>query len=481
MDMSINTPSNPAGQNARIMVFVSHANPEDNLFTRWLALRLAREGYPVWCDLTKLLGGEDFWRDIEIAIRDRTVKFLFVLSKTSNQKDGALMELAVARKVGKHIHDFIIPLRVDDIHHDNINIELQRLNCIDFSKGWTTGYGQLLEKLQKDGVARDPRFSPDAVTKWWRDNYSVTEGVLTTPERCASNWFEFSQLPKTLWLHSIDPPDKFEKDVKDDILKFPLPARPHGNCLFSFGKADELSAALGEHGLEIVHTQKSKFEAFSQDGLKHPKIERRDARKILSSMLRDGFQRFAVSKGLLPYELSGGAKFYWFKQGLVEDDKVFFTNSAGEKSWRQMVGYKSFSAKEGQTRYRNWHFGVQARPFFWPFTGFAVKAHVAFTENGVLYESKAKQHAARRSQCKSWYNDDWLARILATMSFLAGENSDEIQIPLSNDQQLRAKRIPMTFESPVSFQVKEQQQPVEEPEVDEEEAAEDEDEGDVEP
>jgi hypothetical protein len=24
------------------MIFLSHANPEDNLFTRWLALRLAR-------------------------------------------------------------------------------------------------------------------------------------------------------------------------------------------------------------------------------------------------------------------------------------------------------------------------------------------------------------------------------------------------------------------------------------------------------
>lgn len=466
--------------NVRNMIFVSHANPEDNLFTRWLALRLAREGYPVWSDLTKLLGGEDFWRDIEVAIRERTAKFLFVLSKTSNQKQGALMELTVARKVGRSIHDFIIPLRIDDIRHDDINIELQRLNCIDFSKGWAGGYGKLLEKLQEDGISRDARFSPDAVTKWWRDNYSVAEGVLPTPERCASNWFEFSQLPKTVWLHSIDPQDKFEKAVKDDILKFSVPTRPHGNCLFSFAKADELSAGLGEHGLEIVHTLELTVDEFCKDGLKHPQIERRDARYILSSMFRDGFERFAVAKGLLPYELSGGAKFYWFKQALVENDKVFFLNPAGEKGWRAMVGYKSFSAKEGQTRYRNWHFGIQARPFFWPFTGFTVKAHVAFTENGVLYESKAKQHAARRSQCKSWYNDDWLDRILATMSFLAGENSDELLIPLSSDQHLGAKRIPMLFESPVSFQLMEEQPPVEEQERDDDEAVEPEDE-EVEP
>jgi hypothetical protein len=63
------------------MIFISHANPEDNLFAQWLALRLAGDGYPVWCDLTKLLGGEDFWRDIETAIRERTAKFLYILSK----------------------------------------------------------------------------------------------------------------------------------------------------------------------------------------------------------------------------------------------------------------------------------------------------------------------------------------------------------------------------------------------------------------
>jgi hypothetical protein len=472
--MAANEPTDSGNRN---MLFLSHANPEDNLFTRWLSLRLAREGYPVWCDLTKLLGGEDFWRDAEAAMRDRTAKFLFVLSKTSNQKQGTLDELALARRLGKQIGNFIIPLRIDDLPTEEINIELHRLAFIDFSKSWVAGYKQLIEALEKEKVPRDPRFTPDAVTKWWRDNYSVAEGVAPTPERCASNWFEFSHLPETVWLHSTDPEKKFEKAVDDGALKFSIPTRPHGNCLFSFGKAEELSAHLAEHGLEIVHSLELGVGDFSHDGLGHPGIERRDARYILSGMFRDGFERFAVSKGLLPYELSRGAKYYWFRQGLLEADKVFFTDPAGKKGWRAMVGYKSFNAKEGQIRYRNWHFGIQARPFFWPFAGFAVKAHVAFTENGVLYESKAKQHAARRSQCKSWYNDDWLDRILATMSFLAGEKSDELVIPLSGEQQLRAKRIPLLFESPVSFRLMEEQ-PAVEPEDEEDKAVEPEDEED---
>jgi hypothetical protein len=70
----MSTPTTPENASNRNMLFLSHANPEDNLLTRWLSLRLARESYPVWCDLTKLLGGEDFWRDVEVALRDRTAR-----------------------------------------------------------------------------------------------------------------------------------------------------------------------------------------------------------------------------------------------------------------------------------------------------------------------------------------------------------------------------------------------------------------------
>ena len=81
----------------RDMLFVSHASPEDDEFACWLALQLAKEGYPVWCDRTKLLGGEPFWEEIEAAIRNRTRRFLFVQSRDSNKKEGPLDEVNLAR------------------------------------------------------------------------------------------------------------------------------------------------------------------------------------------------------------------------------------------------------------------------------------------------------------------------------------------------------------------------------------------------
>jgi hypothetical protein len=85
----------------RSLLFLSHATPDDNEFTRWLGLQLAQEGYEIWSDITQLIGGETFWADIEEAIRRHAVKFLFVLSKDSNTRDGTLSELHLAKSVAK--------------------------------------------------------------------------------------------------------------------------------------------------------------------------------------------------------------------------------------------------------------------------------------------------------------------------------------------------------------------------------------------
>jgi hypothetical protein len=54
---------------ARRVIFLNHANPEDNAFVLWLGARLTAAGYTVWSDLLQLVGGERFWKDINEAIR----------------------------------------------------------------------------------------------------------------------------------------------------------------------------------------------------------------------------------------------------------------------------------------------------------------------------------------------------------------------------------------------------------------------------
>jgi hypothetical protein len=45
----------------RKTIFISHATPDDNDFTKWLALKLIGLGYDIWCDILFLDKGVDFW------------------------------------------------------------------------------------------------------------------------------------------------------------------------------------------------------------------------------------------------------------------------------------------------------------------------------------------------------------------------------------------------------------------------------------
>ena len=92
-------------------------------------------------------------------------KVLYVLSRTSNTKPGALKELALAQTVAKvhQFRDFVIPLKIDDISYADININLHQLNAVSFEKGWREGFQQLLLKIELDGVQKDARFTPDDV------------------------------------------------------------------------------------------------------------------------------------------------------------------------------------------------------------------------------------------------------------------------------------------------------------------------------
>jgi hypothetical protein len=431
------------------MIFISHALPEDNEFTRWLALRLAKEGYPVWCDLTKLLGGEDFWRDIEHAIRNRTSKFLFVLSRTSNGKQGVRDELAVARQVGKDRQDFVIPLKIDDLPSNERIIELSRLNVVDFSENWITGLGRLLEKLEKDQVPKDERFNPSSVAEWWRDHMKAQGGIHQAGEPCVSNWFKIDDWPEHLFLHSLEG----GKVNADKELPIGLPNFRFKGAIFAFEGSTAITERMKIHGYTVTETAALDLSEFQRFGNRNLRIERGEARNIVTNLLRRAFEMHCVAAGLREYAMAGEAKCYWFPAEFSEGDKIQYTHLNGRKTYRRMVGYKTLQPRDGKNRFRTWHFGIQGKIVHKPELVLAIKSHVVFSEEGQLYESKAKQHSARRGQCKMWHNDTWLDRMLAAMAFLSDPASHLfISVPLGTDVGYRLQASPLMFESPVSYE-----------------------------
>src|SRR6516165_8893268 len=93
------------GDAAREALFISHANPEDNVFTLWLGAKLTALGYSVFADILRLRGGDDWERILEDAIRYKAAKVLLVATPHGVQKRGVRNEVTIASKTARNIGD----------------------------------------------------------------------------------------------------------------------------------------------------------------------------------------------------------------------------------------------------------------------------------------------------------------------------------------------------------------------------------------
>ena len=425
----------------RDTLLLSHANPEDNEFTLWLVLQLANEGYRVWCDLTKLLGGEVFWDDIEAVIRTRTAKVLYVLSRTSNGKDGPLRELQLAQSLARResIQDFVIPLHIDDLPYGEVTIELTRVNATPFENSWAEGLATLLRKLEEDAVPKDPSFNRTAVNGWWRSQFSGTQGVRNEPESVFSNWFKVEDLPTTLFEHKIG---RHQPGLVDfDAQPLPYPGVwLNPLSVLTFAAEGDFKDYLSP-SFFVDHSRAILLDDFlaGRDMLA-------DGPKYLAQILRLAWDR-AVRTKLPAYESADARSCYYFKKGTVADDTVSFVGANGKKGYRGVVGYKTLMG--GRLRY--WHYGLSAKPIIRPETLLLVKGHVFFSDDGLnLWTNKDQMAKARRNQCKNWWNDEWRDRMYAAIAHLAS-SGEKVVFPLGATASFSISKQPIQFESPVSY------------------------------
>jgi hypothetical protein len=462
---------------SRDVLFISHAYPEDNEFTLWLALQLAVAGYPVWCDLTKLLGGEDFWRNVEKIIRQKALKVLFLLSRNSNAKDGTLQEVALAKGVAKQnqLDDFVIPLKIDDLPRSEINIELRRITFTSFEDGWAKGLNALLEKLETDSVPKRANYSPEAVASWWREHFSADQGLQQQNEEHLSNWFVIESPPAKLFFHIFKPGiSKMPSPAEGELV---YPYQPHGNGILSFASVEDFN-----DGRELFGDTHDFFIANLLDDEQETFIDSMKTRDVITNLFDQAWVNYARERGLDTYELANGAFCCYFKKDQLEKDKITFTGVDGKKTWRSIIGYKSIKSRTETDKKRYWHCAISAKPHLRSTKFFAINPHVLFSDDGqAIWEDKDRMHRVKMSQCKNWWNDDWRDRLLAVMSWLTDENG-EINVPLSSEAAIRVNKSPLIFTSPVSFSdpAKHAKEEAEESDADDDvEYADDEEDGDL--
>jgi len=179
--------------NKRDLLFVSYAY-EDEVFARWLARKLALYGYGVWFDQIKILGGESWVEEVDVAIKERSARVIAILSQASFNKPNPRKERTLALQISKQrkIPDFLITLKLDETDPD---WTLSDISWISFRESWANGLQRLLKKLQSIDAPRIHSGNP-SIAKASLDDGS--RFLSEEEELITSNWLPFKNIPTTL-------------------------------------------------------------------------------------------------------------------------------------------------------------------------------------------------------------------------------------------------------------------------------------------
>jgi TIR domain len=423
----------------RTKIFISHATPGDNAFAVWLSSRLSMAGFEVWCDANKLLGGEDFWQEIERTLRNETAKFLIVISGNAYSdsnvlRDGIAKELALADIVKKQAQDphFIIPVRLDKTSYGDFSIELVRTNGVDCSANWAAGLSRILEIFERDHVTRSNVVSP-SLSAWRTVHQHHTRAISDQAEELQSNWLPILSMPETLYFYQ-SPGIAWSLEPRVIASQSTLPAFAHGRLLASFARLEEMQEAVGpefplrERGsLPLANY----LRGWTDDILG---VQPNDARNQVSSLVRQAWDLRMRSKGLWDYDLANGQLAWWFPKNVPEDGQLRFTDFNGKQRKRTSTGIKGQKLlPTGETVVQNyWHLGFTAQPMLSEHSVLKLRSRIILTDDGKTpVANKTRLNGLRRSLTKLWFNDKWRGLILGFANFVA-DGEDKIVLPVSS-------------------------------------------------
>jgi hypothetical protein len=429
---------------------LSHANPEDNAFTEWLATQLAIAGYEVWCDLTELLGGEKFWSDIPEAIDGYTFRFLFASTLESNRKSGTLRELDMALKAEKEhgIKDFIIPLKVDAFPFASTQGNLRERNFVQFDENWSAGLRQLLDLLDRERAPRTQHAGPDAVSAWYARTIGQDRQVVVSNEKCYSNWFSL-ELPRQLFFHrTAATPGQLELAAS----ALDIPYRVHGQSIVTFAGARDVQTRLSEI-LTLKETKAVTVASFVEEGDEEGGVVRFDAHNIVSDLIRQAWDSELTRKDMRFHVLASGLRAWFFRNDQIPGNKAYFVPpGGGKRTYRQLVGRKSKRSVEGlKVADGNWHFAISGSPQLVPFPRIVLRYHVIFTDDGETpWDNTNRMHKARRGVCKNWWNKEWRDRLFAMCAALTTDDH-HLLLPVGSDVAMKLATTSEVFTSPWTY------------------------------
>jgi hypothetical protein len=404
-------------------LFMSYAG-EDWPFAEWLALRLTAEGYKVWCDRLKLLGGESYPKDIDEAIKNRTFRLLGVLSRHSVQKPNPLKERTLALNLARERNEnFLIPLNLDGLSPTDLGWMVSDLTFISFHLSWAEGLAQLLKLLGASNAPRDFANGRSAAAGW----FEAKGLVIPKEERLWANVAEIVELPADIYRYEM------EANISDEQRLELLKVWPH------FVERREIFWSFvyppGDVRERYRLTERGRITDWKSARSKDISV-----RQVAVRLFNDSLKSICLARGL---KLTPDGSLCYFPDALLPNNWLSFQSYDSKRTRLRTVGVRTFRKLMGKESCR-YHLAPYTRVWLDHEIGNLVQMRVRLflttLENVPLDEKAALRR--RKSICRAWWNYEWLSRGLAILQFLAGE-APTIQIGQTDSQKMTISKKPL--------------------------------------
>ena len=408
-------------------LFISSV-PEDRVFAEWLTRKLTAEGYLVWYEWSKLLGGETYPDDVDDTIKNRTFRFLGLYSRASLRNPEVMRQRSLALNIANERNqDFLIPLNVDGVSDSQLDQVTQALTFIPFDN-WAKGLNQLLEKLKSINC---PQSLPQG--KQIAAEAFLEKDILSDEkETLFSNCLRIHRIPEVIHrfkVQGVIPKERLE------TLKCEWSYRKFNyNTFFSFHQppssiADQYSI------IETVDALWSKVERI--DGIW--------SLNLVSELIRKSLIVKCYQKGL---KYCPETELLYFHPDLVENNRLDYTRPDGSKTYVRASGKRKYRLGHEYLYFLAPDFYVR-QDLFDAFTALIrIRVRLSNTE-GKPFTDKRTIDSRRKHLCKNWWNNDWLSRILAVSQFLA--DGEKIAIGEQRDEQIIVETIPLHLNAPIGI------------------------------
>lgn len=305
----------------------------------WLARKLAAEGYLVWCDRLKLLGGQNWQSEINTAITDQSFLMLGLMSKVSVVRDNPRGEwtlgLAVAKELGR---DFLIPLRVDDFDYKQLGFIHINRQYIDFSRSWASGFRDLLKTLEALNAPK-PRTDGRLVSA----RSFMAEGLVSPqPETLISNFVRFARTPECVFQFYSS---RRLEDREYEALKTAWAFR-------ALKKGTFLAISSPPEGSPSVFSSTPSKLSWEQV----QRIYQIDSTSFFSEMLRKGACALLIGRG---FRLDEDGRSLYLDPDEFEGGWLRYQRFDGSKGRMKVAGTRSFRTGRDQRQILHYNLGFR--------------------------------------------------------------------------------------------------------------------------